>query len=139
MNCRQNFSRKNSARFNSLVTSVDSSVDLLFKIQTNFANPRELHVNWTVLRSFFRFTVEKRNFLRHGDLKNAFWVSIRGGVSDATFEAKAEDSKKFQGQGLTFRGQTLSRPRTGQEWSRPRPRTKNAIFLNCARRIFHDF
>ena len=47
MNCRQNFSRsKNNARFNSLVTSVHSSLGLLFKIQRNFANTRQLQVNW---------------------------------------------------------------------------------------------
>ena len=76
MNYRQIFSHcKNNARFNGLVTSVDNSLGLLFKIQRNFPNPRELQVNWTLLRSFFWFTVEKRNFLRHGDLNNAFYVS----------------------------------------------------------------
>ena len=40
MDCRQNFSLcNNNARFNSLVTSVDSNLGLLFKIQRNFANP----------------------------------------------------------------------------------------------------
>ena len=34
----------------------------------------------------------------------------RGGVEDATFEAK--DSKKIRGQRPTFRGQILSRPCT---------------------------
>ena len=77
MNCRQNFSCcKNNVRFNSLVTSLDSSLGLLFKIQRNFANPSELQVNWTLLRSFLWFTVEKRNYLSHGDLKNTFKVSI---------------------------------------------------------------
>ena len=39
--------------------------------------------------------------------------TIRGGVEDTRLEAK--DTKKFrgQGQGQPFRGQTLSRPRTG--------------------------
>ena len=39
----------------------------------------------------------------------------RGGVEDTTLEAKANDTKKIrgQGQGQPFRGQTLSRPRTG--------------------------
>ena len=41
----------------------------------------------------------------------------RGGVEDTRLEAKtkAEDTKKIrgQGQGQPFRGQTLSRPRTG--------------------------
>ena len=39
----------------------------------------------------------------------------RGGVEDTRLEAKAKDTKKIrgQGQGLPFRGQTLSRARTG--------------------------
>ena len=39
----------------------------------------------------------------------------RGGVEDTGLEAKAKDTKKIrgQGQGQPFRGQTLSRPRTG--------------------------
>ena len=39
----------------------------------------------------------------------------RGGVEDTRLEAKAMDAKKIrgQGQGQPFRGQTLSRPRTG--------------------------
>ena len=43
------------------------------------------------------------------------YLFIRGGVEDTRLEAKAKDSKKIrgQGQGQPFRGQTLSRPRTG--------------------------
>ena len=45
------------------------------------------------------------------------WLRLltRGGVEDIRLEAKAKDTKKFrgQGQGQPFRGQTLSRPRTG--------------------------
>ena len=39
----------------------------------------------------------------------------RGGVEDKRLVAKAKDTKKIrgQGQGQPFRGQTLSRPRTG--------------------------
>ena len=39
----------------------------------------------------------------------------RGGVEDTRLEAKAKDTKKIRGQGQAkpFRGQTLSRPRTG--------------------------
>ena len=39
----------------------------------------------------------------------------RGGVEDTRLEAKAKDTKKVRGQGQEqpFRGQTLSRPRTG--------------------------
>ena len=42
-------------------------------------------------------------------------VFIRGGVEDTRLKAKAKDTKKIrgQGQGQPFRGQTLSRPRTG--------------------------
>ena len=44
-------------------------------------------------------------------------LSIRGGIEDTRLEAKAKakDTKKIrgQGQGQPFRGQTLSRPRTG--------------------------
>ena len=37
----------------------------------------------------------------------------RGGVEDTRLEAKAKDTKKIRGQGQPFRGQNLSRPRTG--------------------------
>ena len=42
-------------------------------------------------------------------------IISRGGVEDTRLEAKAKDTKKNrgQGQGQPFRGQTLSRPRTG--------------------------
>ena len=47
----------------------------------------------------------------------ALGLMIRGGVEDTRLEtkAKAKDTKKIlgQGQGQPFRGQTLSRPRTG--------------------------
>ena len=44
-----------------------------------------------------------------------FFIISRGGVEDTSLEAKAKDTKKIrgQGQGQPFRGQTLSRPRTG--------------------------
>ena len=41
------------------------------------------------------------------------FVDSRGGVEDTRLEAKAKDTKKIRGQGQPFRGQTLSRPRTG--------------------------
>ena len=62
---------------------------------------------------------------QHGDFTNlSLSISIvinRGGVEDTRLEAKAKakakDTKKIrgqgQGQGQPFRGQTLSRPRTG--------------------------
>ena len=47
--------------------------------------------------------------------KKAISAASRGGVEDTRLEAKAKDTKKIrgQGQGQPFRGQTLSRPRTG--------------------------
>ena len=42
-------------------------------------------------------------------------ILTRGGVLDTRLKAKAKtkDTKKIRGQGQPFRGQTLSRPRTG--------------------------
>ena len=49
--------------------------------------------------------------------KDLWWqkqfVFTRGGVEGTRLEAKAKDPKKIRGQGQPFRGQTLSRPRTG--------------------------
>ena len=47
--------------------------------------------------------------------RTALVLSTRGGVEDTKLKAKAKDTKKIrdQGQGQPFRGQTLSRPRTG--------------------------
>ena len=46
---------------------------------------------------------------------NILAVTNRGGVEDTRLEAKAKNTKEIQGQGQgkPFRGQTLSRPRTG--------------------------
>ena len=46
---------------------------------------------------------------------SATYICTKGGVEDTRLEAKAKDTKKIrgQGQGQPFRGQTLSRPRTG--------------------------
>ena len=35
-----------------------------------------------------------------------------GGVENATLEIKTKDTKEIQGRELTFRGQTLARPKT---------------------------
>ena len=55
---------------------------------------------------------------RFSDLLSNFFSSTafeltRGGVEDTKREAKAKKHKKVRGQGQPFRGQTLSRPRTG--------------------------
>ena len=48
-------------------------------------------------------------------------------------ETKAKDSKKIRGQGPTFRGQTLSRPRTGMLEAKVKDREHN--FLNYGRQF----
>ena len=52
---------------------------------------------------------QDKNLLRESPDKLLF---TRGGVEDTRTEAKAKDTKKIQGLGQPFRGQTLSRPRT---------------------------
>ena len=42
---------------------------------------------------------------------NFFILKLRGGVEDTRLEAK--DTKKIRGPGQPYRGQALSRPRTG--------------------------
>ena len=71
---RQKFSRcKNNARFNSLVTLVDSSLGLLFKIQQNFANPRELQVNKHFCHPSFGLRLKSAIFL---DM--VIWITLFG-------------------------------------------------------------
>ena len=54
----------------------------------------------------------KLNILKLPDI---YKLETRGGVEDTKLEAKAKDTKKIRGQGQEqpFRGQILSRPRTG--------------------------
>ena len=53
--------------------------------------------------------------LKFTKLFHCCMLFIRGGVEDTRLEAKAKDTKKIRGQsqGQPFRGQNLSRPRTG--------------------------
>ena len=73
-------------------------------------------------------------------------VGGRGGVEDTRLEAKAKDTKKIRGQGLgqgqPFRGQTLSRPRTGMLEAKAKdqghkrkcsPKTKKGLHKNFSR------
>ena len=68
---------------------------------------------------------------------------LRGGVEDTRLEAKAKDTKKIrgQGQGQPFRGQTLSRPRTGMLEAKDRnargqgPRTQAQV-LSKKKEVF---
>ena len=64
-----------------------------------------------------QFLTTRSSFLSKLDEITAGMLITRGGVEDTRLEAKAKDTKKIrgqgQGQGQPFRGQTLSRPRTG--------------------------
>ena len=48
-----------------------------------------------------------------------------GGVEDTTFEAKGSKKKKERGQGPTFRGQILARPRTKMVEAKAKDRRYN--------------
>ena len=66
-------------------------------------------------------------------------VERRGGVEDTRLEAKAKDTKKIRGQGQPFRGQTLSRPRTGMleakdQGHKRKCSKKKEVFKNFFRR-----
>ena len=67
------------------------------------------HLNYSIWTISFQSTLSC-----HAQNK-LYTVYSRGGVEDTRLEAKAKDTKKIrgQGQGQPFRGQTLSRPRTG--------------------------
>ena len=54
----------------------------------------------------------------------------RGGVEDTRLEAKAKDTKKIRGQGQPFRGQTLSRPRTGMLEAKAKDQGRKAQVLS---------
>ena len=70
----------------------------------------------------------------------------RGEVEDTRLEAKAEDTKKIrgQGQGQPFRGQTLSRPRTGmleakaKDQGHSRKCSKKKFFKKVFQAIFNS-
>ena len=83
MNSRQNFSPyKNKARFKSLVTSVDSSLVWLFKIQRNFSHPRELQVYWGYLCGpSFRLWLKSTIFL---DM--VIWIMLSRQTRNQEFE-----------------------------------------------------
>ena len=61
-------------------------------------------------------TDQKKKLHKRHTCSHSFVIILhRGGVEDTRLEAKAKDTKKIrgQGQGQPFRGQNLSRPRTG--------------------------
>ena len=66
------------------------------------------------------------------------YVFTRGGVEDTRLEAKAKDTKKNrgQGQGQPFRGQTLSRPRTGMLEAKAKDQGHKAQALSKKKKVF---
>ena len=66
---------------------------------------------------------------------------VRGGVEDTRLEAKAKDTKKIrgqgQGQGQPFRGQTLSRPRTGMLEAKAKDQGHKAHVLSKKKKGLH--
>ena len=54
-------------------------------------------------------------------------VINRGGVEDTRLEAKVKDTKKIRVQGQPFRGQTLSRPRTGMFEAKAKDTSTSAL------------
>ena len=68
-------------------------------------------------------------------------IKTRGGVEDTRLEAKAKDTKKIrgQGQGQPFRGQTLSRPRTGMLEAKDQgPRTQAQVLSKKKKKDLHE-
>ena len=63
-------------------------------------------------------------------------IVIRGGVEDTKLEAKAKDTKKIRGQGQPFRGQTLSRPRTGMLEAKAKDQGHKAQVLSKKKKVF---
>ena len=69
-----------------------------------------------------------------------FLVFTRGGVEDTRLEAKAKDTKKIrgQGQGQPFRGQILSRPKTGMIEAEAKD-TGTSVLQNKTKKVFKNF
>ena len=66
------------------------------------------HTHWHVRQRLVCYVYKNKKQKQMNRKQNG-----RGGVEDTRLEAKAKDTKKIRGQGQPFRGQTLSRPRTG--------------------------
>ena len=77
---------------------------------------RSKHFSYNMLSVSYSLAYTSVNLhIQNKSYSLAYTVQTRGGVEDTRLEAKAKDTKKIrgQGQGQPFRGQTLSRPRTG--------------------------
>ena len=68
------------------------------------------------------------------------WMNARGGVEDTRLEAKAKDTKKIQGQGQgqPFRGQNLSRPRTGTLEAKAKDTGASVLRKKSLQKFFSD-
>ena len=58
----------------------------------------------------------------------------RGGVEDTRLEAK--DTKKIRGQGQPFRGQALSRPRTGMLEAKDQGQAASVLQKKVFKKVF---
>ena len=63
----------------------------------------------------------------------------RVGVENTRLDAKAKDTKKIQGQGQPFRGQTLSRPRTGMLEAKAKNQGHSRKCSPNKKRVFKNF
>ena len=63
----------------------------------------------------------------------------RGGVEDTRLEAKVKDTKKIRGQGQPFRGQTLSRPRTGMLEAKAKDSSASALQKKKKKGLHRNF
>ena len=70
--------------------------------------PGTHNMNWIIANNTENFDAGKTR-----SWKMLVLLGIRGGVKDTRLEAKDTKKIRGQGQGQPFRGQTLSRPRTG--------------------------
>ena len=66
-------------------------------------------------------------------------IEYRGGVEDTRLEAKAKDTKKIRGQGQPFRGQTLSRPRTGMLKAKDQGHKTQVLSKKEKKKVFTNF
>ena len=80
-------------------------------------SPCQISAYYKFFRVCTYFVVFLPDYYRLHSTEISFLTNSRGGVEDTRLEAKAKDTKNIrgqgQGQGQPFRGQTLSRPRTG--------------------------
>ena len=60
----------------------------------------------------------------------------RGVAEDTRFETKVKDTKNIRGQGQSFRGQTLSRPRTGMLEAKAKDTATSVLKKKFFKKVF---